>query len=457
MRQIVNRLQMIFQLTALAATIFLSACQSTPTTPQAHPPLVDPGTNVAEEVRVHTGAEILISDRMDLLKNKRIAVVANHTSLVFGSNDKEGVHLVDTLHARGINIVKVFAPEHGFRGDQDAGKHVSNSVDTKTGIKIESLYGKNKKPNAAQMEGIELVLFDIQDVGARFYTYISTMSYVMEACAEQKIAMVILDRPNPNGWYVEGPVMEDPFKSFIGMHNVPTVHGLTIGEYALMVNGQGWLAGGVRAPIDVIKCIGYQHNMRWAETGLPWVAPSPNLASEYSAYLYPMLCWFEGLHVSVGRGTPTPFEILGAPWHKGYAYQIMKDSVEEAESPGKMSLFGLEAEYIRFTPRSTPGKSLHPDFENQVNYGVHFLNRVSGEKLFMAGLSLLKNFEEEAKNTGQSTTLYQASFNQLMGNNSIKTALKKGQSEKEIFEAWQPGLSRYLTIRKNYLLYPDFN
>jgi uncharacterized protein YbbC (DUF1343 family) len=283
------------------------------------------------------------------------------------------------------------------------------------------------------------------------------MSYVMEACAEQGIPMLILDRPNPNGWYVEGPVMEDAFKSFIGMHNVPTVHGMTVGEYALMVNGQGWLAGGKKCALEVLKCQGYSHEMHWAETNLPWVAPSPNLGTEYSAYLYPMLCWFEGLKVSVGRGTAHPFEILGAPWHQGYKYQIMKDSVEGSESAGKVALYGLESEYLKFTPRSTPGKAANPDFKDQTCYGIRFLNRVDGQKLFMAGLSLLKNFEEEAKNTGMTNSLYQSSFNQLMGNNKVKPALKAGKSEKEIFDEWQPALARYMTMRKNYLLYPDFH
>lgn len=452
---------MIIQSLAFAVALFLTACSpSTPIdTPVDSPnkPLIDTLATSVGDARVQTGAEVMITDRMDMLKNKRIAIVANHTSLVFGTMEKPGVHLVDSLHARGITIAKVFAPEHGFRGDQDAGKHISNSKDEKTGIKIESLYGKNKKPSAEQLADVDMVLFDIQDVGARFYTYISSMSYVMEACAEQNIPIVILDRPNPNGWYVEGPVMEDAFKSFIGMHNVPTVHGMTVAEYALMVNGQGWLAGGKRCPLDVIKCLGYEHEMHWAETGLPWVAPSPNLATEYSAYIYPMLCWFEGLNVSVGRGTESPFEVLGAPWHQGYAYQLKKDSVQEAEAPGRMSLYGLEAEYLKFTPRSTPGKSMNPDFKDQVCYGVRFLNRVDGEKLFMAGLSLLKNFQEEAGNTGQTTKLYQGSFNQLMGNNSVKTAIKSGKTEKEIFDSWQPALGRYMTMRKNYLLYPDFH
>jgi uncharacterized protein YbbC (DUF1343 family) len=441
------------------AALWLGACSNNgqPTTPAI--PKVDTLVIDGPAARVRTGAEVLITDRFQQLTHKRIAIVANNTSLVFAkdSTGRGAVHLVDTLHSRGVKIDKVFAPEHGFRGDQDAGKHVSNSMDARTGIPIVSLFGTSKKPKPEQLAGIDLVIFDIQDVGARFYTYISTMSYVMEACAEQRIPIMILDRPNPNGWYVEGPVMEDGYKSFVGMHRVPTAHGMTIGEYAMLVNGEGWLAGGKKCILDVVKCTGYDHNKRWQETGLPWVPPSPNLSTEYSAYLYPMLCWFEGFKVSVGRGTPRPFEVLGAPWHKGYQNELKRDSVLEAASPSRLNLYGLEAEFLKFTPRSTPGKALNPDFMDQTCYGIRFLNRVDGKSLFMAGISLLKNFEEESHNVGVSATLYQASFNLLIGNSTLRTQLKQRKSVEEIYESWQPALGRFKVIRKKYLLYPDFD
>jgi uncharacterized protein YbbC (DUF1343 family) len=449
----------MFSFTLLLAALWLGACRpNTSTTLPIHPK-VDTLITTGIDSRVRTGAEILITDRISQLTNKRIAIVANNTSLVFAQDDqgKGAVHLVDTLHRRGINIVKVFAPEHGFRGDQDAGKHVSNSKDASTGIPIVSLFGNSKKPKPEQLAGIDMVLFDIQDVGARFYTYISTMSYVMEACAEQKIPIMILDRPNPNGWYVEGPVLEDAYKSFVGMHRVPTAHGMTIGEYALMVNGEGWLAGGKRCILDVVKCADYEHNKRWAETGLPWVPPSPNLSTEYSAYLYPMLCWFEGLKVSVGRGTAHPFELLGAPWHKGYENELKRDSIAQVADATHLQLYGLEAEYLKFTPRSTPGKAVNPDFQNQVCYGIQFLNRVAGKELFMAGIALLINFEEESKNVGNYASLYQPSFNLLLGNNTMRTQLKQGKSAEEIYASWQPALGRFKVIRKKYLLYPDFD
>jgi uncharacterized protein YbbC (DUF1343 family) len=449
---------MMFSILTVVATLWLGACnKNTPTKPQL--PLLDTLVTTGTDARVRTGAEVLITERMQTLVNKRIAIVANNTSRVFvnDSAGKTGIHLVDTLHRRGIKIAKVFAPEHGFRGDQDAGAHVANSVDKSTGISIVSLFGTNKKPKPEHLKGIDLVIFDIQDVGARFYTYISTMSYVMEACAEQKIPMLILDRPNPNGWYVDGPVLEAAQKSFVGMHTVPVAHGMTIGEYALMVNGEGWLAGGQKCVVDVVRCKDYKHAMRWNETGLTWLPPSPNLSTEYSAYLYPMLCWFEGLKVSVGRGTPTPFEVLGAPWHKGYENSLKRDSILGAVEPSRVSLNGLEAEYIKFTPRSTPGKAVTPDFQDQVCYGIRFLNRVEGKELFLAGLSLLSNFVEESKNVGVSATLYQPSFNILIGNSILKSQLAKKMTPEAIYATWQDAQNKFKVKRKKYLLYPDFD
>jgi uncharacterized protein YbbC (DUF1343 family) len=232
---------------------------------------------------------------------------------------------------------------------------------------------------------------------------------------------------------------------------------MTIGEYALMVNGEGWLAGGKKCILDVVKCEGYDHNQRWIDTGLPWVAPSPNLTTEYSAYLYPMLCWFEGIKVSVGRGTSMPFEVLGAPWHKGYHNEVRRDSMAAVKSPTHIVLQGLEGEYVEFTPKAMPGKAANPDFKDYPCYGIHFLNRVSGKQLFMAGIALLKNFEDESKTVGNNATLYQPSFNLLMGNNTMRNQLKTDQSIEAIYESWQAPLGRFKVMRKKYLLYPDFD
>ncbi len=242
---------------------------------------------------------------LSLLEGKKIAVVANQTSTI-GT-----VHLVDSLLKLGITIEKVFAPEHGFRGTADAGEKVADGKDKKTGIPILSLYGrKNRKPSPEKLVGIDLVIFDIQDVGARFYTYISTMHYVMEACAENDIPLLILDRPNPNGFYVDGPILNSAQKSFVGMHPVPIVHGMTIGEYAKMINGENWLKNSVQCDLTIIECKNYSHKDKYQ---LP-IAPSPNLPNMESIYLYPSLCLFEGTNVSVGRGTETPFQLFGSPY-----------------------------------------------------------------------------------------------------------------------------------------------
>ena len=407
-------------------------------------------TNIPEitRSRVVTGAEVLIAEKLEQIKGKRIAIVANHTSLV------QGTHLVDTLFSLGLDIRKIFAPEHGFRGDHDAGKKVDNSRDEKTGLPLVSLYGSNKKPSAAQLADIDVILFDIQDVGARFYTYISTMSYVMEAAAENNKQVFILDRPTPNGWYVDGPILEKELSSFVGMHPVPIVHGMSIGEYAKMVNGEKWLEGSKSCILTVIPCKGYRHEMRWEETGLDWVPPSPNLATPLAAYLYPMLCWYEGMPVSVGRGTENPFTLIGAPWHAGYSSAYKRDSILKSEAPALITLYGLQMESIKFTPRSIPGKATHPKFEDQVCYGVRFINQVEGKELFLAGLSLLLNFQEEKLNTKLSKTLFEPFFDKLSGSQKLKFQIEKKLSPEEIYSEWEQSRAAFNLVRSKYLLYP---
>ncbi len=260
---------------------------------------------------ISVGAE-QIDEYLPLLKDKKVAMVVNQTSMV------RNTHLVDTLKNLKVHIKTIFAPEHGFRGTADAGEHVKNEIDVKTGIPLVSLYGSNKKPTPAQLKNIDIIIFDIQDVGARFYTYISTMHYVMEAAAENGIKVLILDRPNPNGHYVAGPVLDTAaIKSFVGMHPVPVVHGMTVGEYAQMLNGEGWLARGVKCNLIVIPCKGYTHTSVYA----PPVKPSPNLPNLRAIYLYPTLCLFEGTVISVGRGTDAPFQQTGNPYLEGFEYK----------------------------------------------------------------------------------------------------------------------------------------
>ncbi|MFK7834024.1 MAG: exo-beta-N-acetylmuramidase NamZ domain-containing protein, partial [Winogradskyella sp.] len=285
---------------------------------------------------------------LPLLKGKRVGVVANQTSVIFDegkpkTKNSSYTHLIDSLMQLKVNIKKVFAPEHGFRGTADAGELVKDGKDTKTGLLIHSLHGKYKKPTKTQLENVDIMIFDIQDVGVRFYTYISTLHNVMEACAEQGVKLMILDRPNPNGHYVDGPILKEDFSSFVGMHEVPVVHGMTVGEYAQMINGEKWLAGGIECSMRIIPCEGWDHSLYYE---LP-IAPSPNLPDMASVYLYPSLCFFEGTVVSIGRGTDTPFQLIGHPDYK-------------------IDSMGVD---FSFTPQPNGG-SKHPKLEGENCFGI---------------------------------------------------------------------------------------
>lgn len=351
---------------------------------------------------------------VDSLSGKRIAVVANQTSVV------KGIHLVDTLLALNLNVVKVFAPEHGFRGDADAGQHISHSIDEKTGLPLVSLYGSNKKPTDQQLQDVDIVIYDIQDVGVRFYTYISTLHYVMEACAENNKQLVVLDRPNPNGHYIDGPVLEPAFKSFVGMHPVPIVYGMTIGEYAMMINGEGWLHNSRRCQLWVIPCRNYKHKLPYS---LP-VAPSPNLRTDAAISLYPSLCLFEATTVSVGRGTDKPFEIYGHPKFPALSYQFMPIPTIGAKNP------------------------LHL---NKICQGID-LSQNASKRSYQLNLNYLINAKELLGDT--IAFIDQPSFfNRLAGTASLKEQLDKGWSAKEIRATWKPGLDAFLVTRSKYLLY----
>lgn len=365
---------------------------------------------------IQNGAEKM-QEYLPLLKQKRVALVVNQTSLV-GNR-----HLVDTLKALGVGIKFIFAPEHGFRGDHSAGEKVASGTDAQTGLKVYSLYGATKKPSAAQMKEIDVVLFDIQDVGARFYTYISTLHYVMEACAENKKELIVLDRPNPNGFYTDGPVLDTVFKSFVGMHPVPIVHGCTMAEYAGMINGEGWLAGKRKCKITVVKVRNYTHDYSYV---LP-VRPSPNLPSMASIYLYPSLCLFEGTSISMGRGTEKPFECIGKP--------------------------GLPIGDYQFTPRSIPGVADKPPYEGKncrgfllSDYGNNIAS-VAGE----INLTWLINLYKA--DTGRKT-FFIPFFDKLAGTDQLRKQIIAGKSEAEIRKSWAPKLEAYRKMRKKYLLYP---
>lgn len=352
------------------------------------------------------------------LSGKKVAIVANNTSLV-GS-----VHLVDTLVKQGISIVKIFGPEHGFRGEAADGELIGDAVDSATNIPVISLYGDHRKPSSADLMGVDIVVFDIQDVGCRFFTYISTMTYVMEACAENNIPVIILDRPNPNGYYVDGPVLEPKFSSFVGLHPVPIVYGMTIGEYALMVNGEKWLRNGAECKLKVIPCSGYKHSSRYQ---LP-VKPSPNLPVMESVYLYPSLCLFEGTSISVGRGTDKPFTMIGHPlFHEGS---------------------------FLFEPKAIPGVSDNPPFKGKVCYGQNLESAASLIKT--DGHIELGWLTSIYKIMRGRSDFFNPYFEKLAGTATLRKQVEEGMSAKAIRKTWQKDIHRFRTIRAKYLLYPDF-
>lgn len=370
--------------------------------------------------QVKNGADRL-EELFPLLENKRISLVVNQTSLV------QNVHLLDTLYNKGVHITQVFAPEHGFRGDADAGEFIKNGKDYRTQVPIISLYGKNKKPQPAQLQQTDIVIFDIQDVGARFYTYISTMFYVMQACAENNKELIILDRPNPCD-YIDGPVLDMKYKSFVGMLPIPVLHGCTIGELAQMINGEGWLGNNLQCPLKVITIEDWKHGQPYS---LP-VKPSPNLPNDQAIALSPSLCPFEGTSVSVGRGTDFPFQIIGSPTTKNLKF--------------------------RFMPHSMKGSDKHPLHQDAYCYGLN----LSSEKNIPKGFSLqyviqfYNYFQNLTKHAEKEFFTRPHWFDLLMGTNQVRLDILKNKTEEQIRSAWQKKLNQYKEIRKKYLLYEDY-
>ncbi len=355
---------------------------------------------------------------LPLLQDKKVAVVGNHTSIIGNT------HLVDSLLSLEVNVVKVFSPEHGFRGKADAGEKVQSKIDDRTKLPIVSLYGANKKPKAAQLTDVDVILFDIQDVGARFYTYISTLHYVMEAASESNVQLIILDRPNPNGHYVDGPVLEKEHTSFVGMHPIPIVHGMTIGEYAQMINGEKWLKDGVECDLHIIKVKHYDHRKPYSLK----VRPSPNLPNMKAVYLYPSLCFFEGTVISVGRGTDKPFQQIGHPLLSHYPYS--------------------------FTPQPNFGAK-SPKLNQKRCVGID-LSSLSEEELSsktQLDLSFLLRFYNEYPNKDHFFTNF---FSLLAGNESLEKQIESGLSEEAIRSSWQTGINDFRKVRQKYLLYKDF-
>lgn len=347
------------------------------------------------------------------LKDKNVAIVANQTSIF-----PNGIHLVDSLLSLKIKVKKVFCPEHGFRGIADAGEKINDSIDTKTGLPLISLYGKKKKPLPDDLKNIDIVIYDIQDIGVRFFTYISTMHYVMEACAENKIKMIILDRPNPNGFYVDGPVLVDKkFKSFIGLDPIPVVYGMTCGELAKMINGEGWLNKKVKCDLSIIKMKNYKHNMHYS---LP-VAPSPNLKTMSAIYLYPSLAFFEGTVISVGRGTDKAFQIFGHPQFKDMPYVFIPHSMQGAKNP-------------KYLGQKCYGYDL-------TEFGNTFIKN-SGKIYLFWLLEAYKKFDNKKK-------FFKKSFDFLAGNSTFRKQIIQGKTEEEIRKSWQKELNDFKKKEKN--------
>ncbi|GLB48889.1 exo-beta-N-acetylmuramidase NamZ family protein [Neptunitalea lumnitzerae] len=415
--------QLSFKNTFLLLVILLFSCgnnnaanEKAPThnKPIATPPII-------------TGAENTEA-YLAQLSNKKVGIVTNQTGILQTTKEQniggatltttETIHLVDFLIQKNINITKIFAPEHGFRGTADAGEHLKDGKDVKTGLPIISLYGNNKKPKSEQLKGLDVLVFDLQDVGARFYTYISTLHYVMEACAENNIPLIVLDRPNPNAHIIDGPLLEKENKSFVGMHPVPVLYGMTIGEYGKMINGEKWLNNDIQCQLTVIPCKNYTHQSFYS---LP-VKPSPNLPNDNAIALYPSLCFFEGTNVSVGRGTNLQFQLYGAP-------------------------FFPETDFS-FTPAPNEGAK-NPKYNGTLCHGY---NLSATKRLNKLELKWLLNAYKIADNKSD---FFISFFTKLAGTKKLQQQIAQGLSETSIRESWQKDLDTFKTIRKQYVIYED--
>lgn len=370
-------------------------------------------TNNSEEINaavIKTGADNY-DKYLPLLKDKKVGIVTNQTGILSNKT-----HVVDFLLEKKIAVQTIFAPEHGFRGTADAGEHVVDGKDPKTGLPIISLYGDNKKPKPAQLAGIDVMIFDLQDVGARFYTYISSLHYVMEACAENNIPLIVFDRPNPNGSIVDGPLLEKEFTSFVGMHPIPLLHGMTIGEYAQMVNGEKWLKDGARCKLTVIPCLDYKRTMPYSLL----VKPSPNLPNDQSINLYASLCLFEGTNVSVGRGTETQFQIYGSPY--------------------------LSKTNFTFTPKPNFGAK-DPLYNGKECFGEDLTSYPKLKQLELKWL--IKAYQ----NTSDKTKFFNGFFTKLAGTKKLQQQIESGVSEAQIRQSWKKDLETFKKMRVKYLIY----
>lgn len=418
---IYNSIKSTYLFLFLSIIFYGAACKQHPTTTatiEEHAFI--PSEETKTVLPIKTGAD-QTGMYIPKLIGKNVAVVANQTSIIQKQSkynpDISSIHLVDYIHnSKRIKVKRVFAPEHGFRGKADAGETIKDGIDTKTGLPIISLYGKNKKPSDKDLRNVDVVVFDIQDVGARFYTYISTLHYVMEACAENNIPLIVLDRPNPNAHYIDGPILEKEHKSFVGMHPVPIVYGMTIGEYGHMINGEKWLTNGIQCDLTVIHLQNYTHNTSYS---LP-IKPSPNLPNDQSINLYPSLCFFEGTNISAGRGTNKQFQIYGSPFLKKSDFSFTPKPNEGAKSP-------------KHNGKTCNGQDLSEEpYLNSINLN-YLLNAYT--------------------NTSKRDYFFNSFFTKLAGTKTLQKQIEDGLPEDEIKASWKEGLKAFQQTRKKYLIY----
>ncbi len=393
----------------------------------------------AQHVKVTVGADILLTDSLHLIKNKQLGIVTNHSAIL-----SNGTHLVDTLVSlKNINLTTLFGPEHGIRGNAPDGHSIKDGIDSKSGLPVYSLYGKNRKPTKEMLKDVDVLIFDIQDIGARFYTYISTLYYTLISAAENDIPIIVLDRPNPiNGVLVDGPIRSEEFKSFVAIAPIPIQHGMTIGELATMFNNENWLGNGLKANLTVIKMDGWKREYFFDDCMLPWVAPSPNMPNLETAIVYPGMCLLEGVNVSEGRGTYSPFLTFGAP------YINSNSLLAELQ---QFNISGIELSPITYTPKSIPNMSTYPKYNNVACFGIKM--KVADKKKINAlkfGIEVLYSIHK----------LYPSKFefrknwlDKLFGNSKLTEMLKNNSTPNQIFATWQNELEDFKIIRKNHLLY----
>lgn len=395
--------------------------------------------NPAKSPTVRSGAEVLVEDKIDLLEGKRVGLVTNHSAVV--GDD----HLIDLLDEKGIDITALFGPEHGIRGDADAGEKIENSIDEKTGAPIYSLYGKNRKPGPEMLKNVDVLLFDIQDIGARFYTYISTLGYAMQAAAENNIPFFVLDRPNPLGGNSVGGFVRDPgLESFVGLYPIPITHGLTVGELAKMIKEEAMMDNLENLDLQVVEMQNWNRDMLWPETGLKWIPPSPNIPTFEIALIYPGACFFERTTASEGRGTMQPFQQLGSPWADGEAL---------ASELNSHNLPGLKFEAVSFTPKPIEGMESNPDWEGEEVHGIKYVvTDADAVEPVAAGVHVLMAFYKAAQEHGKEDFL-SSSVNTLAGSDRFYQMITDGKTPSEIVASWQDEVANFKQMRQPYLLY----